>query len=115
MADQKTPQEKANDAVLTRMLTLQGIAASPEIAKAEAEITVRRTAQSVKARHAATMTDYASGDALDRALAAFKVRVTVADAAKSLGRDMSGKVPQVKLPPVSGDLPSDVEGDAATA
>ena len=117
MADKQTPQEKAADAALTKKLTLQMLVTDPEYRDLVAADIGTRTALSTKARHESAMVDFKSGNALDRAIAGFEVKATVADYARAKGRKANGEIPEVKLPvgttPPASD--ADITAESATA
>lgn len=109
MATEKTPEEKAQDRVNMEIEAMR-LRTLPNYRKA-----AQAAAIDVGAiRHSAAMQDYASGQATERALAAFTVKLAVADLAKSKGRKPNGEILDApKVPTMDGPVPTTVKAPEA--
>ncbi len=115
MAEKLTPAQKAAEIVETKRLTLAMLATDTEIAQHEATISRRKSLEAMGNRHVASMRDYSSGNALDRAVEGFKVKRAVADLAKSQGLKPNGEAIVVPAPKLDPNVASDVETESASA
>lgn len=114
MANDKTPEEKGREAFEAKRTTLRLMATDVEFRK----LTVQNAIMVGEARHEAAIVDFASGQATQRAISAYKVKRAVADFAKGEGRKANGEALDApKLPdgPVATGKPENVKAAPKSA
>lgn len=108
MADIEEMKALATKKATQKLLDLQAVEGTPEIQVLQTKEANRRALTSRNASHKATMQDFTTGQALDRALEGYKVKKAVADVAKADGRTVAGStiVVPAPAPEIEGEQPN---------